>query len=300
MRDWFGTDEDPGIKKRQHKMLDYDALRAKVKKLTEKPDKDPGKLPRTEKETEMVGLYELLYNDPFNAYTSTAKSGSPYDGGHDYELDPAELEVPTPPKALQRPEIERLRRELAQTPARASSTQTGRSPNMMSNATRADLVRLDIASEAAKLQRSSSMADQTGAASINASGLGGGRSASPTRVPHNTHRSQLSRSVSMPSASPPSVTAPFPPTHPSGLHPISPSKNTNRSMASSRSSLGRSDSRGRLPTPFLQPSELEQLMQPLKQEFIQKQADIYVQAKAAYEQLNEQLTSELPQLIDLR
>ena len=41
-------------------------------------------------------------------------------------------------------------------------------------------------------------------------------------------------------------------------------------------------------------------MQPLKQEFIQKQADLYLQAKAAYEQLNEQLTSELPQLIDLR
>ncbi|KAK4621604.1 hypothetical protein CLAFUW4_07201 [Fulvia fulva] len=43
------------IKKRNHKMLDYDAMRSKVKKLTEKPDKDPAKLPRTEKETEMVG-----------------------------------------------------------------------------------------------------------------------------------------------------------------------------------------------------------------------------------------------------
>ncbi|QIW99020.1 hypothetical protein AMS68_004538 [Peltaster fructicola] len=42
------------IKKRNHKMLDYDALRSKVKKLTEKPDKDASKLPRTEKELEMA------------------------------------------------------------------------------------------------------------------------------------------------------------------------------------------------------------------------------------------------------
>jgi len=49
------------IKKREHKMLDYDAMRSKVKKLTDKPDKDPGKLPRTEKELEMAKhLYEQL------------------------------------------------------------------------------------------------------------------------------------------------------------------------------------------------------------------------------------------------
>lgn len=35
-----------GIKKRNHKLLDYDQMRAKVKKLVEKPDNDPGKLPR--------------------------------------------------------------------------------------------------------------------------------------------------------------------------------------------------------------------------------------------------------------
>ena len=35
-----------GIKKRNHKLLDYDALRSKVKKLVEKPDQDPTKLPR--------------------------------------------------------------------------------------------------------------------------------------------------------------------------------------------------------------------------------------------------------------
>jgi hypothetical protein len=51
---------------------------------------------------------------------------------------------------------------------------------------------------------------------------------------------------------------------------------------------------------FFQPSELEEIMAPVKADFMQKQADKLEQAKAAYEQLNEQLMSELPQLIDLR
>lgn len=38
-------------------MLDYDSMRSKVKRLTEKPDKDPSKLPRTEKEMEMVRIF---------------------------------------------------------------------------------------------------------------------------------------------------------------------------------------------------------------------------------------------------
>lgn len=51
----------PGIKKRSHKLLDYDALRAKVKKLVEKPDKDVTKLPRSEKEMDMAkAAYEQL------------------------------------------------------------------------------------------------------------------------------------------------------------------------------------------------------------------------------------------------
>lgn len=49
------------IKKRNHKLLDYDQMRAKVKKLVEKPDKDPGKLPRAEKEAQMAkDVYESL------------------------------------------------------------------------------------------------------------------------------------------------------------------------------------------------------------------------------------------------
>lgn len=47
-------------------MLDYDALRAKAKRLVEKPDKDATKLPRAEREADMAKqayeqLNELLY-----------------------------------------------------------------------------------------------------------------------------------------------------------------------------------------------------------------------------------------------
>jgi len=49
------------IKKRQHKLTDYDGVRAKVKRLVEKPDKDPHKLPAAEREAEMAkAAYETL------------------------------------------------------------------------------------------------------------------------------------------------------------------------------------------------------------------------------------------------
>lgn len=59
--DTMTSSHPAGIKKRGHKLLDYDALRAKVKKLVEKPDKDVTKLPRAEKEMEMAkAAYEQL------------------------------------------------------------------------------------------------------------------------------------------------------------------------------------------------------------------------------------------------
>jgi bridging integrator 3 len=42
----YFPDVNECIKKRNNKLLDYDQMRAKVKKLVEKPDNDPGKLPR--------------------------------------------------------------------------------------------------------------------------------------------------------------------------------------------------------------------------------------------------------------
>ena len=255
-------------------MLDYDALRAKVKKLTEKPDKDPGKLPRTEKETEMVGL-QSPSGDPFNACA---------------KADEMDLAVPSPPKALQRPEIERLKSQQTQIPPRHSSLQMHRSPSMMSQASRAHLDSSSTASSMAQLQRSPSMATQAGVAF----GPNSGTYKSPTRTTSHL------RSVSMPTNSPPLTNDGFSTEPRTSSIEGSPSKIKTDSMGSTRSGHNRNGSRGRIPTPFLQPSELEELMEPLKQEFMQKQADIYVQAKAAYEQLNEQLTSELPQLIDLR
>lgn len=57
----YFPDVNEAIKKRAHKLLDYDALRARVKRLVEKPDKDASKLPRTERELDMAkAAYEQL------------------------------------------------------------------------------------------------------------------------------------------------------------------------------------------------------------------------------------------------
>ncbi|PNS18501.1 Protein hob3 [Sphaceloma murrayae] len=56
------------IKKRNNKLLDYDAMRAKVRRLVEKPDKDASKLPTAEKEMEMAKaqyeqINQVLYSE---------------------------------------------------------------------------------------------------------------------------------------------------------------------------------------------------------------------------------------------
>lgn len=57
----YFPDVNECIKKRSNKLLDYDALRAKVKKLAEKPDKDVTKLPAAEREMDMARIaYEQL------------------------------------------------------------------------------------------------------------------------------------------------------------------------------------------------------------------------------------------------
>jgi len=47
-------DIQEAVKKRNTKLLDYDSLRSKVKKLTEKPSEDASKLPRAEKECQIA------------------------------------------------------------------------------------------------------------------------------------------------------------------------------------------------------------------------------------------------------
>ncbi len=57
----YFPDVNECVKKRQHKLTDYDGLRSRVKKLTEKPDKDVTKLPQAEREAEMArAAYETL------------------------------------------------------------------------------------------------------------------------------------------------------------------------------------------------------------------------------------------------
>jgi 8-oxo-dGTP pyrophosphatase MutT (NUDIX family) len=57
----YFPDINEAIKKRSHKLLDYDSLRAKVKRLVDKPSDDPTKLPRAEKEAAMAReIYEEL------------------------------------------------------------------------------------------------------------------------------------------------------------------------------------------------------------------------------------------------
>jgi hypothetical protein len=75
-------------------------MRSKVKRLTEKPDKDPAKLPRTEKEQDMVCLTDFLYNNDDISSTGSfltihGSSVSPLNLDADTDLG-----VPSPPKAL--------------------------------------------------------------------------------------------------------------------------------------------------------------------------------------------------------
>lgn len=68
-----------GIKKRNHKLLDYDSTRAKVKKLVEKPDKDATKLPRAEKESELAkAAYETLNEQLFSELPQLIDLRVPY------------------------------------------------------------------------------------------------------------------------------------------------------------------------------------------------------------------------------
>lgn len=68
-----------GIKKRNHKLLDYDATRAKVKKLVEKPDKDPTKLPRAERESDLAKTaYEALNEQLFSELPQLIDLRVPY------------------------------------------------------------------------------------------------------------------------------------------------------------------------------------------------------------------------------
>jgi amphiphysin len=57
----YFTNVNHAIDKRNHKLIDYDATRSKVRKLVEKPSDDTAKLPRAQQEhDEAREIYELL------------------------------------------------------------------------------------------------------------------------------------------------------------------------------------------------------------------------------------------------
>lgn len=67
------------IKKRNHKLLDFDSMRSKVKRLVDKPDKDVTKLPRAEKEAEMAKqAYEQLNEQLFTELPQLIDLRVPY------------------------------------------------------------------------------------------------------------------------------------------------------------------------------------------------------------------------------
>jgi hypothetical protein len=289
-----------GIKKRNHKMLDYDSMRSKVKRLTEKPDKDPAKLPRTEKEQEMVSPPDFLYDYSPVSSPSVSRPGSVSVSAKTN----SDLGVPSPPKALngirQRfglgPEEGELDtgtidedddlKSLPSQGRRSRRTLLGRTTSILSNYSALDSPPLSAESidgvSPKKEKKSATPASPTGV--------------KRSRVDDPSH-----------SRSPTSTTRLVDQQYPSSTYSFQSSSTLNpaasfRDSASTRGVTWPRQSRvsSSYSTPWFEPSELEDIMAPLRLDFMRKQADKLEQAKVAYDQLNEQLMSELPQLIDLR
>jgi hypothetical protein len=289
-----------GIKKRNHKMLDYDSMRSKVKRLTEKPDKDPAKLPRTEKEQEMVSPPDFLYDYSPISSPSVSRQGSVSVSAKTN----SDLGVPSPPKALngirQRfglgPEEGELDtgtieedddlKSLPSQGRRSRRTLLGRTTSILSNYSALDSPPL-------------------GADSIDGvSPKKENKSATPAS-PTIIKRSRVEDPSH--SRSPTSMTRLVDHQYPSSTYSFQSSSTLNpaasfRDSASTRGVTWPRQScvSSSYSTPWFEPSELEDIMAPLRLDFMRKQADKLEQAKVAYDQLNEQLMSELPQLIDLR
>ncbi|PRT55006.1 Protein hob3 [Wickerhamiella sorbophila] len=63
----YFVDVNEAIKKRSHKLMDYDKLRAKTKKLIDKPSDDSGKLPLAEREENQAREIYTHLNDQLTA-----------------------------------------------------------------------------------------------------------------------------------------------------------------------------------------------------------------------------------------
>jgi hypothetical protein len=289
-----------GIKKRNHKMLDYDSMRSKVKRLTEKPDKDPAKLPRTEKEQDMVSLSDFLRDDSPSGSVMTVRESNALMLSVDTNPD---LGVPSPPKALngirQRLGLS-VEEDDLDTGAGAEDEELDLTPSRGRRTGRTLLARTSsiISSYSSILspRQDPDDSEDTVQQDENQDVFTAHQEVERPRLENRSLTSgasfasqdiQKSRSSSIYSGNSHSTLV------------------TASSVRGSDSTYGATWPRNTRvsstqSTPFFNPSELEDIMAPLKVEFMRKQADKLEQAKAAYDQLNEQLMSELPQLIDLR
>jgi len=290
-----------GIKKRNHKMLDYDSMRSKVKRLTEKPDKDPAKLPRTEKEQEMVSPPDFLYDFSPSGSLTVSREGSVSARNAKTNID---LGVPSPPKALnglrQRfglgPDEGELDTgikdeddDVASLPSRGRRSQRtllGRTSSILSNYSAPDSPPLGAESidGSSPLKGSKSTTPANPTITKKSRPEDPRQSRSPMSTPRNSDKHHPSSIYSFQSFTPLNPAASF------------------RDSASTRGDTWPRQNRvsSSYSSPWFEPSELEDIMAPLKLDSMRRQADKLEQAKVAYDQLNEQLMSELPQLIDLR
>lgn len=382
-------------------MLDYDSMRSKVKKLVEKPDKDPSKLPRTEKETEMVmnaqtflHLDDMLFPSPPKAldglkHTPEPEENQPRGQDSDDTSDrwnklqaDEDAAMRSVGAGLQR-KPSRLKRFSAASSRLASAffnleeDQVNASPGTnSSHGSKSASKRSSRLFSMPSVQESPTEARQHRVFSAKAAGATGmvpmvspqaiysptfdssekkkranrGPEDTPSRT--NNSRFRPSQTESQRTSMAPSerftiisertsedfsimsgktwatvntandeddtesirtirtasqVNVP-PRTSSIGVTPQQigsinslPSRTSNGSSVPSRfDNFPPRTNRPSARTAFFHPSELEDIMGPLKEEFLEKQTNLLVQAKAAYDQLNEQLTDELPKLIDLR
>ncbi|KAI6888369.1 hypothetical protein KC355_g21533, partial [Hortaea werneckii] len=315
----------------------------KVKKLTDKPDNDPGKLPRTEKELEMVSVHDFLsegtMSDPndFKKRASQQFNTATIPEEHEDDMldfeEALDLSVPSPPKVCEA--VSRVRRQQQEEEAggkRLSAGSWARLARSSSVLSRVPSIRRSARSSVdgeSLLQRSSSVSSNPSShPPTNTSNLMPLlRESSTETLPspassllilhgERSAHSSSQRTVSMPpdtlgggDVGPSSLLASSlgpgetfrkrtsalsqTPSVTSNLSSSTIKANRKPSLDATGNDLKRKYSaRDRLfmdpnpqtqatprqyKGPFLQPSELEDIMQPLKEEYLKTQTDLLMQ-----------------------
>lgn len=282
-------------------MLDYDSMRSKVKRLTEKPDKDPAKLPRTEKEQEMVSPPDFLYDFSPTGSPRASREGSVSALSAKTNSD---LGFPSPPKALNGI---RQRSGLSPEEGQLDTGSIEEDDDVSSLPSRGRRSQRTLLGKASSILSNHSGLDSPppGADSIDGASPKKNNNSTTLAGPIIIKKSRLEDPRH--SCSPTSTTRSIDKRIPSSIYSFQSSTTLNpaasfRDSASTCGATWSHQSRvsNSYSTPWFEPSELEDIMAPLKLDFMRRQADRLEQAKVAYDQLNEQLMSELPQLIDLR